>query len=256
MARVEQGRNPNVSKSPYYINQTQRHSPSRSSRPYHFELNGTALIKNFNSTQMYQWSTAIPSESKLQSITLPPNNPSRRLHLFAMSYTPSIEPRVTNTTSQTSESSATLSIRRVRFTTKWESLTKSEKAQIVEITLANLLPTSTLSKSTSINSNHTISIKGNGIKTVRPGSIVRLVPGDQARVDVLVTGTSKSNTGKNATVEVRDSHGKVVGSTGGWQISPLVEEWTVDADVLSRHEAPTWVSPSVSLPQLLNATCY
>jgi alpha-L-fucosidase len=155
-----------------------------------------------------------------------------------MSYTPS---NVPSTSSSTNSSKADISIRRVRFTTKWE-LINNQRAQIVEVTLANLLPTFTLSKSTSITSNHSISITGNGIKTLHPGSMVRLVPGDQARVDVIVTGANASNIGKNATVEIRDKQGNLVGSFGGWQISPLVEKWTADADVLSQHEAPTWVN--------------
>jgi alpha-L-fucosidase len=155
-----------------------------------------------------------------------------------MSYTPS---KVPPTSSSTNSSNADISIRRVRFTTKWE-LIKNQRAQIVEVTLANLLPTFSLSKSTSITSNHSISVTGNGIKTLHPGSIVRLVPGDQARVDVIVTGANVSNTGKNATVEIRDKQGNVVGSFGGWEIEPLIEEWTADADVLSKHEVPTWVS--------------
>ncbi|XP_006464064.1 hypothetical protein AGABI2DRAFT_209111 [Agaricus bisporus var. bisporus H97] len=153
-----------------------------------------------------------------------------------MSYTPSTDPPAS---SSTHSSDAKISVRRARFTTKWE-LIHNQRAQIVEITLANLFPTFTLSKSTSITSNHSISVTGNGIETVRPGSLVRLVPGDQARVDVVVTGTSASNAGKNATVEIRDNQGNIVGSFEGWQISPLVEEWTADADVLEKHEVPTW----------------
>ncbi|KAJ3576385.1 hypothetical protein NP233_g480 [Leucocoprinus birnbaumii] len=210
---------------------------------YHFEGNGTT--KNFNSTQIYQWSTAIPSESKLQSITLPLNNPAHQLHLFGMAYTPSAPPPNVTTSSSSAkalpETEAVIAVRRARFTTKWEILPSSksnkEKAQTVEVTLANILPTNTLSPSTSIISNHTISITGGGIATVRPGSIVRLVPGDQVRVDVLVTGSTK---GRNATVEVRDKNGKVVGRSPGWAVSELVKTWTPDREVLERHEVPTW----------------
>jgi len=190
-----------------------------STRHYHFESNG--LTKNFNSTQIFQWSTAITSEAKLRSITLPLNNPAHQLHLFAMAYTPSAVP--SNTTSSTAvaqratpESEAVITVRRVRFTTKWELIPSSSgpsyKAQIVEVTLANILPTSAQSLSTSIISNYSITITGSGITTVRPGSIVRLVPGDQVRADVLVTGVIS---GRNASVELRDSNGKLVGRSAG-----------------------------------------
>ncbi|KAF9442800.1 glycoside hydrolase family 29 protein [Macrolepiota fuliginosa MF-IS2] len=161
-----------------------------------------------------------------------------------MSYSASADPP--QTPSGTPESSAALSVRRVRFTTKWElvnsttSSSPNQKAQIVEVTLANILPAFTLSQATAINSKHSISITGNGITTVQPGTVFRLVPGDQVRMDVLVTGTEKVQGNATAMVEVRDSQGKVVGSAGGWEVLPLVEEWTADASVLARHEVPTW----------------
>jgi len=215
-------------------------------RHYHFESNG--LTKNFNSTQIFQWSTAITSEAKLRSITLPLNNPAHQLHLFAMAYTPSAVP--SNTISSTTvaqrampESEAAIAVRRARFTTKWELIPSSSgpsyKAQIVEVTLANILPTSVQSQSTSIISNYSITITGSGITTVRPGSIVRLVPGDQVSADVLVTGAIS---GRNASVELRDSNGKLVGRSAGWPAESPVETWTAEKTVLERHEAPTWVS--------------
>jgi alpha-L-fucosidase len=212
------------------------------------------LTKNFNSSQIYQWSTAVLSEAKLKSITFPPNNPSRRLHLFAIAYTPSVNTSTTGTLNSitSGESDAVLSVRRVRFTTKWElidtspsSSTDQQKAQIVEVTLSNILPTHILSAQTSLTSNHTIRITGNGITTIRPGTIGRLVPGDQVRVDVIVSGTNaRSGT---ATVEVRNAENEKVGSQGGWEVLPLIETWTPDADVLERHEAPTWVSGIIIL---------
>ncbi|KAF9439488.1 hypothetical protein P691DRAFT_786394, partial [Macrolepiota fuliginosa MF-IS2] len=90
----------------------------------------------------------------------------------------------------TLESAAALSVRRVRFTTKWElvnstmSSSPNQKAQIVEVTLANILPAFTLSQAAAINSKHSISITGNGITTVQPGTVFRLVPRDQAWIDI------------------------------------------------------------------------
>lgn len=211
-------------------------------RHYHFESNG--LTKNFNSTQIFQWSTAITSEAKLRSITLPLNNPAHQLHLFAMAYTPSAVRSSTIVAQKaTPESEAVIAVRRARFTTKWELMPSSSgpsyKAQIVEVTLANILPTRTQSQSTSIISNYSITITGSGITTVRPGSIVRLVPGDQVRADVLIMGAIS---GRNASVELRDSNGKLVGRSARWPVESLVETWTAERTVLERHEAPTWVS--------------
>ncbi|KAG6867295.1 hypothetical protein C0993_004873, partial [Termitomyces sp. T159_Od127] len=196
-------------------------------RPYHFENNGNT--KNFNSSQIYQWSTAVFSEQALKSITLPPVGSSQRLHLFAITLSPS-KPPIQN-------SGPVLSVRQARFSTRWE-LINGIRAQAVEVTLANMLPAFTLSPETSIHSEVFVSIEGAGIETLSSGSIYRLVPSDQVRVDVFVTG---SKAGGHATVNLRDKHGNDLGSSEGWATTPLIEEWTPDADVLRMHETPSWV---------------
>ncbi|KAE9386558.1 glycoside hydrolase family 29 protein [Gymnopus androsaceus JB14] len=193
--------------------------------PYSLEGNGT--VKNLNTTSIFQWSTAVSSEKQLASITLPQVNPGHRLHLFSMAITPS------NTTINNAPA---LVIRRARFTSRWE-MVNGTRAQAVQVTIANLLPNSMSSLNTSLNSKHTVEISGPGITTVTPGILNRLVPGDQARVDVLITG---STTGSNATVVIKDSAGNVIGQSSGWTTTALIEEYTADAASLSAHETPTW----------------
>ncbi|KAG6840364.1 hypothetical protein C0991_007180 [Blastosporella zonata] len=195
-------------------------------RPYHFENNGST--KNFNASQIYQWSTSVFSERALKSITFPPVDPSQRLHIFAMSLTPSTIPKP--------NTGPVLSVRQARFTTRWQTF-DDVRAQAVEVTLANLLPAFALSPATSIHTQFLISIDGSGIKTVSPGIVYRLVPADQARVDVFVTGSSA---GGLATVHLRDSQGRDMGSSDGWVAEPLVEEWSPDANLLATHETPSW----------------
>ncbi|KAG6888215.1 hypothetical protein C0995_009750 [Termitomyces sp. Mi166 len=195
-------------------------------RPYHFENNGTT--KNLNSTQIYQWSTSVFSEQALKSITFPHVGSSQRLHLFAISLTPSTPP--------SNNFGPALSVRQARFTTRWEFI-NGIRAQAVEVTLANLLPAFALSPETSVHSEVLVSIEGPGIKTVSPGSIYRIVPSDQARVDVFVTG---SKAGEQATVHLRDTRGMDLGLSEGWAMAPLIEEWTPDAAVLGMHETPSW----------------
>ncbi|KAG6809084.1 hypothetical protein H0H92_001679 [Tricholoma furcatifolium] len=129
-----------------------------------------------------------------------------------------------------------LSIRQARFTTRWESI-NGVRAQAVEVTLANLLPAFTLSPTTSVHSELLITIDGAGIQTVRPGAVYRLVPADQARVDVFVTG---SQVGGHATVHLQDSEGSDLGSSEGWEVIPLIENWTSNTDLLKTHETPAW----------------
>ncbi|KAJ7751866.1 glycoside hydrolase family 29 protein [Mycena olivaceomarginata] len=183
--------------------------------------------KNLNATNIFQWSTSVPSESPVESITFPPKATSNRMHVFGLSITPS--------TTNTSGGPA-LAIRRARFTTRWEDI-EGVRAQAVEVTLANLLPAFAISRNTSITTRHTVELVGSGIQTVTPGVINRLVPADQVRVDVFVTGSTANG---NATIQIRDSSGNVVATSGEFPTSPLVENYTPDADSLSMHETPSW----------------
>ncbi|KAL0955485.1 hypothetical protein HGRIS_001725 [Hohenbuehelia grisea] len=194
--------------------------------PYNFVNHGAD--KNWNKTQIYQWSTSIPSEAELESITFPLMNPSHRLHLFALS--------LSESTPQSSNSTPALAIRRMRFTSRWE-LVDGVRAQAVEVTLANTLPSRSLAPQTSLIGIHQLTITGDGIRTLAPGVIHRLVPGDQARVDVLVSG---SQDGILSTIHVTDANNNSVVESSGWPATPLVENWTPDADLLATHESPSW----------------
>jgi alpha-L-fucosidase len=143
-----------------------------------------------------------------------------------------------------------LAIRRARFTTRWDTV-RGARAQAVEVTLANMLPSAAFSFLTStrntsaalaITTPHTIELIGPGLTTLSRGVVQRLVPGDQARVDVLVANTNANSAGGGtATVVVRDARGRVVLSSAGWVMAPLVESWTAEKEVLERHETPAWV---------------
>ncbi|KAJ7484667.1 glycoside hydrolase family 29 protein [Mycena latifolia] len=191
--------------------------------PYHFE----AKAKNLNATNIFQWSTSVPSESPLESITFPAATTNDRLHVFGLSITPS----TTNATA-----GPALAIRRARFTTRWDVI-DGARAQAVEVTLANLLPSFTMSRNTSITNPHTVELVGPGIQTVSRGVINRLVPGDQVRVDVFATG---SHANGSAVVQIRDSAGNLAATSPEYETSPLVENWTPDPDVLAMHETPSW----------------
>ncbi|KAJ7214997.1 alpha-L-fucosidase-domain-containing protein [Mycena pura] len=204
--------------------------------PYSFQANGTQ--KNFNQSQIYQWSTAIPSESPLASITLPALNTAHRLHLFAMSVSPAAPMPITPSPASGVDVAAALSVRRARFTNRWAAAAGT-RAQAVAVTLANLLPTSALAhgRGAALDSPHTLEITGSGLRTLARGVVRRLVSGDQARVDVLVAG---ARAGMTATVVVRDAQGRVVLQSGGWAVAPLVERWTPDVEALATHETPSW----------------
>lgn len=148
-----------------------------------------------------------------------------------MSITPAVIPSTVPTGPE-------LSIRTVQFSMRWEDV-NGQRAQAVAITLANLLPGSLgSSPDASIQSKYEVEVIGEGVTTVTPGVIHRLVPADQARFDVLVL--NDNGTG-NATVRIKDARGNVVGTSTGWPITPLRQTWTADESVLSTHEPPAWV---------------
>jgi hypothetical protein len=196
--------------------------------PYHFESHGSKT--NWNKTNIFQWSTGVSSHVPLKNITLPPL--SNRLHLFALSITPS---RVEQT------NGPALTVRRVRFSSRWENV-DGMRAQAVQVTLANLAPASAFS-SGSVLTPFKVYIMGSNMITISPGIVNRLVASDQVRVDVLVLSTS-SSTSRNATVQINDSFGNIVGISDGWPITPLRRTWIPDPEDLSAHETPTWVATS------------
>ena len=120
---------------------------------------------------------------------------------------------------------------------KWEDI-DGVRAQVVEVTLANLTPQSAFSRHASINAQHEIHLVGPGLSTVRPGIIQRLVASDQVRVDVLVLAPAASG---NATVQLKGPGGDILSDSGGWPIIPLRETWTPDAKGSGTHETPRWV---------------
>ncbi|KAF7317479.1 Glycoside hydrolase family 29 protein [Mycena kentingensis (nom. inval.)] len=207
--------------------------------PYSYQnpnnLTSPPIPKNFNQSQIYQWSSAVPSEARLVSVTLPALNNARRLHLFAMSITPC---------AATPQSSPALAIRRARFTNRWEDVGGRTRAQAVAVTLANLLPTASGNASgAALKSPHTIELAGGGISTVQAGVVNRLVPGDQARVDVLIAADRGAGDESSVEVIVKDSRGMLVLRSAlppGTEMSEFVQSWTPDVGSLEKHETPTW----------------
>jgi alpha-L-fucosidase len=149
-----------------------------------------------------------------------------------MTFSPSIS-------SSANSTGPAVAVRRARFTSRWEDF-NGTRAQAVQVTLANLLPSMALSMNTSLNGNFSVEISGPGIHLVSPGTVHRLTPGDQVTTDVYITG---SKNGTNTAVTLKDRDGSVIGTSSGWPASPLIQNWTADSSVLGAHETPTWVSP-------------
>ncbi|KAF7984811.1 hypothetical protein HWV62_11828 [Athelia sp. TMB] len=192
--------------------------------PYHYVSGGEL---NWNTSNIFQWSTSISSKLKIKSITFPSQTTENRLHIFSLSLTPSLL-----------AADAVLSVRRVSFTTRWEDVL-GVKTQVVVITLANLVPETNFFSS-AITLPIIVQVFGAGIMTIQPGMVYRLMGSDQVRVEVLVIGTGTFD--GDASVLITNMAGKVLGISEGWPVSPLREEWTADAAVLGTHESASWHS--------------
>ncbi|KAH7096824.1 glycoside hydrolase [Auriculariales sp. MPI-PUGE-AT-0066] len=196
--------------------------------PYHWEGQGI----NHNSTQLHVWSTPIRSDTRLRSITFPPSGYSwNRVHVFGLSVTPSL------LSPEPDADKPVLVVRQTRFTTK-----RSEDGyQIVEVSLANLLPAG---DDGWLFSTRKVTINSPVVTTIKAGVVHRLMASDEVRVEVLVApkrGIKPGTTGP-ATIELRDKNDKLIEISKGWTARVPDAKWGKDLQSLERHEAPNWWS--------------
>ncbi|TLD26138.1 putative alpha-L-fucosidase [Venturia nashicola] len=174
--------------------------------PYRYTSNGT----NYNTSNIFEYTGTLTPGKTLTSISLPStaNTTTGRLHVFSISLWKGSD----------------VQIQSVRPTQKWSS----NGTQIVEVTLNNA-GTECVS-----GSGLKISIAGGDISTIDAGSLKRLCPGDQKRVDIGVIGKFKGEVTvilKAGTREQRTTFNNVdIG----------LKSYTSDLDSLAKHESPDW----------------
>lgn len=184
--------------------------------PYRYTANRT----DFNTSHIFEYTAALLPGKKLNSITLPSttNATTGRLHVFAISLWRGSSKPSSNLPSASAE------IQFVRPTQKWVG----DGYQVVEVTVNN--PGTVCISNEGLN----VSISESGVRTVQPGLIRRLCPGDQKRVDVAVSGSS------NGTLTVMLEYDGLVSRHTISHIELGLTEWTSDYDSISRHESPQW----------------
>jgi alpha-L-fucosidase len=174
--------------------------------PYRFTANGT----NFNTTHIFEVTAALDAGKRLVSIGLPSttNTTTGRLHVFAISLW----------------QGKRVSVQAVRPT----QLSGINGSQIVEVTVNNA------GSSCVSGSGLSVTMAGNGIKTVEQGFIKRFCPGDQKRVNVAVSGA------QNGTIYVilDDGISQHQEKISGLELG--LTPWTSELSNLARHESPTW----------------
>ncbi|KAI9740399.1 MAG: hypothetical protein M1834_004979 [Cirrosporium novae-zelandiae] len=177
--------------------------------PFRYTTNNT----NFNTTHIHEWVAALEPGKQLESISLPEtsNTTTGRIHVFSMALW----------------KGAGVDVQYIRPTQKWSG----NQTQTVEVGISNA------GEDWVSGNGIEIVIEGSGIKTVSPGKIKRLRPGDQKRVNVEIIGSGNLS----AIVKIKKS--STVSSTFTFpSVQFGLQNWTSDLDSLTKHEAPDWFS--------------
>jgi alpha-L-fucosidase len=125
-----------------------------------------------------------------------------------------------------------LEVQYARSTKNW--LPGTNKTQTVEVLVNNLGPEWILSNNTM-----NVTVHSNGVKTVQPGKIKRLRPGDQVMVEVGVENNAGVKPGSNGNATILLSNGKnqfeyTFNATFG------IPEYEPTYDSIYSHESPSW----------------
>lgn len=196
--------------------------------PYHL----TNESVDYNRSMIFRITTWLDSTKELTSLQLPnvstgsSSNPggsveSTRLHIFAVSILPATGQGVS------------LDVQLARSTNSW--IDGTNKTQIFEATVNNVGTEWVLA-----NQSVTLTIESDGVRTIVPGYIKRLRPGDQARVQIGVVNTDETQEGTNGTATLIISG---VGSTNtSYTFNATYGYQTYEAtyESIYAHESPPW----------------
>ena len=190
---------------------------------------------NYNRSNIFQTINWLDSSRELVSLTFPKSSSgsstspggasvNTMLHVFALSMLP---------VSENSSRSIQLETQYARSTQKW--MEGSDKVQIVEV-LVNNFGSSFVLRNDSVR----VHIESSSLETVTEGTIHRLGPGDQAKVEVGVrnrNGVTPGNIGP-ATVVVNGQNVASVNYT--FQATYGISPYEATYESVYSHESPSW----------------
>ena len=186
---------------------------------------------NYNRSMVYQTINWIDSTKELVSLTLPNVTASSnsgpggaaietRLHIFSLSMLPA------------TGSAIDLEIQFARTTQLW--LPGTNKTQIVEVIINNVGSEGVLA-----NNSVQVEISAPGLKTVTPGYINRLQPGDQAKVQVGVVNADGVSTGTTGSATAIVS-GTGVNASYTFNATFGIVPYEATYESIYSHETPSW----------------
>jgi alpha-L-fucosidase len=190
---------------------------------------------DYNRSNIFLTTNWLDSTKKLTSIQLPnvtagsnsgPGGAAitTRLHIFAMSLVKAQEPALI--------SNLKLEVQYARSTKNW--LPGTNKTQIVEVLVNNLGSEWVLANNTM-----NITVHSNGVKTIQPGKIKRLRPGDEVVVEVGVENKAGVKAGSHGNATISLSNGKD-NFEYTFNASFGVPEYEPTYDSIYSHESPSW----------------
>jgi alpha-L-fucosidase len=195
--------------------------------PYYY----TNSALSYNRSMFFQTINWLDSTKELVSLTLP--NVTRgsnsgpggaaintRLHIFSLSMLPA------------TGSAIDLEVQFARTTQLW--LPNTNKTQIVEVIIDNVGSEWVLA-----NNSVKVEVSSSGLKTVAPGYIYRLQPGDQAKVQVGVVNAAGVPTGKSGEATIVVS-GAGVNASYTFNATFGITEYEATYESIYSHESPSW----------------
>lgn len=184
--------------------------------------------KDWNTSQIFEFTGSLDPTKTLAAVQLPLANNATvgRVHVFSMSV-------------WESETADPVQVQSVRPTQKWTAA----GSQVVEVTI-NHVGSECVS-----GAGLTVSVDGGAVSTVEKGSLKRLCPGDQKRVDVGVTGDANATT-----VAVTLSGTSSNQTTSFSKLDFGFETYTTDLASLGKHESPQWFDDA-KFGIMIHCTC-
>lgn len=196
--------------------------------PYHL-TNGSV---DYNRSMVFRVTAWLDGSRELTALQLPnvtsgsSSDPggaaaATRLHVFAVSVLPA-----------TAEGAA-LEVQLARSTNTWFEGTN--KTQIFEATVNNVGTEWILA-----NQSVTLTIESDGLRTVTPGYIKRLRPGDQARVQIGVVNAEGVAEGTAGTATLVISGTGLTNTTYSFDATLGIQTYEATYESIYAHESPPW----------------
>lgn len=190
---------------------------------------------DYNRSNIFQTVNWLDTSTDIVSLTLPNitggsdtepggDDVNTRLHIFSLSLWPAIE---------ADDNSPSLEVQYARSTNKW--LPETDKTQIVEVLVSNVGDSGWILSNNTV----TVNIVSDGLKTVQPGRVKRLRPGDQAIVEVGVVNRNGVEAGETGEATVILS-GVDVDESYSFEATYGIVDYDPTYESIYAHESPSW----------------